>query len=301
MVILAKAQTLLTNKISDNCKKISSMNAFRLILLAGLLSVLLGCQQTNYEQEGMSEDTVALLKELKPRQSTRGQFNLYYPASSVAAGQLDEVEESLKRSKAKVLGLLQEASYDETIHILLVDSEEETAELTQFARREFTVPPDHFSIVVMDGEREPYFTRAIFKMMSVDFWGEPRDLMMFEGGAVFAQGSCLPIDEPLYQIPAHARAQGDICSVRGLILNFSDCVSERPVTTYMQAGSVFRLLFDGFGRENTQRIWTGGIRNIERIVGMAPIELEKEWTYVMENVTLGEPLDLVALNESGCL
>jgi hypothetical protein len=249
----------------------------------------------------MSEDTVALLKELKPRQSTRGQFNLYYPASSVAAGQLDEVEESLKRSKAKVLGLLQEASYDETIHILLVDSEEETAELTQFARREFTVPPDHFSIVVMDGEREPYFTRAIFKMMSVDFWGEPRDLMMFEGGAVFAQGSCLPIDEPLYQIPAHARAQGDICSVRGLILNFSDCVSERPVTTYMQAGSVFRLLFDGFGRENTQRIWTGGIRNIERIVGMAPIELEKEWTYVMENVTLGEPLDLVALNESGCL
>lgn len=277
------------------------MNTYRLLLIVGLVSLLLGCQQTNYEQEGMSEDTVALLKKLKPRQSTRGQFNLYYPASSVAAGQLDQVEEALKLSKAKVLGLLQEAAYDETIHVLLVDSEEEVAELTQFARREFTVPPDHFSIIVMDGEREAYFTRAVFKMMAVDFWGEPRDLMMFEGGAVFAQGSCLPIDEPLYQIPAHARAQGKICSVRGLILNFAECASERPVTTYMQAGSVFRLLFDGFGRENTQRIWTGGIRNIERIVGMAPIELEKEWTYVMENVTLGEPLDLEAINQSGCL
>jgi len=277
------------------------MNAYRLFLLASLITLMLGCQQTNYEQEGMSEDTVALLNKLKPRQSTRGQFNLYYPASGVAAGQLDQVEESLKQSKAKVLGLLQESAYDETMHFLVMDSEEQVQDLIQLARREFTVPPDHFGIVVMDGEREAYFTRAVFKMMIVDFWGEPRDLMMFEGGAVFAQGSCLPIDEPLYQIPAHARAQGDICTVRGLIQNFGDCVSERPVTSYMQAGSVFRLLFDGFGRDNTQRIWTGGIRNIERIVGMAPIELEKEWTYVMDNVVLGEPLDLDALNESGCL
>ncbi|NRB63918.1 MAG: hypothetical protein HRU40_12990 [Saprospiraceae bacterium] len=258
------------------------------------------CQQVSYKNEEFSVETMALLEGLQPKMMETGQFRIYYAPDSKAAEVVAEAAQIIELSKAKVLALLQQPSYDESLNFLLVDHEEQVAELTDLARREYTIPDERFAIIVMDGEREPYFTRSLFKTIATHFWGVPDDLLMFEGAAVFAQGSCLPIKDPLYQIAAIGRQKGETCSFQQLVTQYKVCAEEYPLTTSMYAGVVFQLIFDGFGLSRTQKIWSNGIRKIERIVGMTLTDLNQELEYVFNNVTIDPTIDINELNQNGC-
>lgn len=269
------------------------------ILFSVAFAALSGCQQANYEQEEFSPETIQILTDLQPRQKDVGDYRLYYPANSLAANDLDTIVQQLEASKAKVLAILREPQYELPLNILLVDSREDMKSLVNLSNEEFTIPPDRFSILVYDGERNTLFSKALFKNLAVHFWGNPRDRVMFEGGANFTQGSCAGVPDPVVTIPAEARKAGQICSIRDLVFDYGSCSTQYPVTTRMQAASIFQLLYDGFGLDDTKVIWSRGIRNLERHVGMTPAGLAREWGYIMDNVTPYE-IDLESLNRTGC-
>lgn len=276
----------------------------RWLIFAFLLTAFsFGCQQEekpNYEQEEFSEYTTGILQDLKARQATSGQFRIYYPKGSIAEKNLKAIFEEVELSKLKSMSLLGEASYEKSINLLLVDSQEKLNEIAGLNEPEVTNPVDRFAIVVYDDRESPaFFTRSIFKILSVDAWGKPGDPILFEGAAAFAQGYCQGVEDPINAIPAQAIREKKICSLRGLLFNFKECWGTYPVTSRMQAASIFQMLFDGFDKKVTRRIWKQGLANIEGAVGMSPTDLNLEWEYRMKNVTPQE-IDLDAINAAGC-
>lgn len=275
------------------------------LLLLGALFAATSCQNDSALERGIeegvsfSERTMNIMTKLDPLRVNRGQFRIYFQEGSPAAEAIDAIEKELNLSKSQTLALLQRQAYQDTIHVLLVDSEAQMEELVGMKEAEFTNPNDRFSIVAFDGEKKAFFTQALFKQLSFYLWGPPGDPVLFEGGGTFAQGYCQGIVDPINTIPAQALKEGKICSIRGLLFNFRECWTAHPVTSRMQAASIFQILFTGFQPETMQRIWKAGLPAIEKTVGMSPADLNNEWKLSMENVTLQE-LDLEAVNTEGC-
>lgn len=275
------------------------------LLLLCTLFATTSCQDTSSSGQGIEEGvsfskrTMEIFDTLQPERANRGQYRIYYQPGSPAADALDAIEEQLDLSKAQTLALLQRQSYQDTIHVLLVDSEVKMEELVGVKEAEFTNPIDRFSIVAFDGEKKAFFTQAIFKQLSFYLWGPPGDPVIFEGGATFAQGYCQGIIDPINTIPAQALEEGKICSIRGLLFDFRACWMAHPVTSRMQAASIFQVLFTGFKTDVMERIWKGGLPKIEQTVGMSPADLNNEWLLRMKNVTTNN-LDLDAINAQGC-
>ena len=276
------------------------------LLTLSIFLLVFSCQNNSSSDEeiieeevSFSERTTSILETLNPRGVKRGQYRIYFQEDTPAAGALDEIEKQLERSKAQSLGLLRQNTFTEPVYLLFVESEEKVAELIGAKEPEFTNPGDRFSIIVYDGEKKSFFTQAIFKHVALHFWGLPGDPILFEGGGTFAQGYCQSIEDPINAIPAQALQEGKICTIRDLVFKFDDCWPARPVTSRMQAASLFQMLFTGFQIDAMERIWQGGLANIEKTIGMSPTDLTKEWRLRMENVTL-QNLDLDAVNAQGC-
>lgn len=243
---------------------------------------------------------------------------VYYEASSFAAAHIEAFTALVEVAVARALEILHEPSAARGIRVFVLDSREKMKDFIGSTPKGYTLVGHDAVLLVFNASVRPYAHHEIFHAISIELWGFPPPWIR-EGGAVFADGTCLDYEDALHTIAGYLAREGKLLPLGSLIAEFMAAAAENDLIAYLQAGSVFQFVYETYGVGVIKKLWRSkpfqdseiegrsirawigaGPASLEAAVGKPLHELEAEWLEYIGQPRFERDVDWDELMDKGC-
>jgi hypothetical protein len=95
-------------------------------------------------------------------------------------------------------------------------------------------------------------------------------------------------------------SKNHIVPLQNIINDFDSQAYKNDVIAYLHAAGIFKYLYENFGIEKMQKLWTKGFDDFEQIYSFPVEQLEKEWLEYIKNIPVPQNIDEKTLLRDGC-
>lgn len=247
-----------------------------------------------YLQQLIYNDTLPLVS------FNYGHFRLFFRGNSYTAAHLPAVQQQLTAATARILGVLQQSTYQRGIYLLLADSKQELRELTGMSPGGgFALAGYDAAFLVNNPSRRLQAKHELFHLIANEVWGLTSSRLLNEGAAVYCDNECY-YENPYDGISAYLLRSGKALPVQALISDFDAIAQTNEVGAYLQSASLFKYLYERYGVAKMRQLWTAGFNHFEAIYGFSVKQFERDWKAFIRKIAVPPHLDWHKLQQEGC-
>lgn len=230
---------------------------------------------------------------------TKSEFEFYCKNGSNSANDIDKLLKMIDVAIIRVKGILEIAELREGFYIIMIDSREDMERLINWNVKALASGRNDAAIFVYNSDIRPYFEHELFHLIAYNIWGEPAERVLDEGGAMYSDNQCLYYENPLSTINKHLYEDEKWFEIEELINNFNKMAGDNDLIAYLQAGFIFRHLYENYGKEKMKQLWRKGFTDFEQIYGFNINELTARIKEEMKEIKATE-VDWDEIMEKGC-
>jgi len=206
-------------------------------------------------------------------ESRHDEFMLYYKRGSYSQQNLIVLLSMVDEAILRVKNLLGKKHLKEGFYLVMVESREEMNKVIGWNVKGLASGRNDAAIFVYNEKIRPYFRHELFHLILFNIWGESKSRLLDEGGAMYSDNQCLKYKNPLSAINKYLHENGKWFDIDELINNFNDKARENDLIAYLQAGFIFRHLYENYGRKKLKTLWKEGFTSFKQIYGFDVKEL----------------------------
>lgn len=246
----------------------------KLFLLIFLMVITIAEAQNYNKEDGITfpektEFTNTLINGLGSEaiQNKQNNYVLYYKKGSYSEKNVDKLIPMIENAVKRVEGLLGISKLLEGFYLVMIDSRDEMERIINWNVKALASGRNDAAIFVYNKEIRPYFKHELFHLIAFNIWGEPSGRLLDEGGAMYSDNQCLSYENPLSIINKYLYENGKWFEIDELINNFNEKARENDLIAYLQAGFIFKHLYENYDKEKIKLLWQKGFTDFEQIYG----------------------------------
>ncbi len=268
------------------------------ILLAILTTLNIYGQQTIFRQPSSYVDYFIGNDSLQLASINHDSFRVYFKENSYTASHFDRIKQDLDEAYARILSILDTATYSNGIYLIAVDSKDEMEEVMGYNIKGGAAKGHDLVFFVFNENIRPQFKHEIFHLISFETWGPTKYRLLDEGGATYTDNFCF-YDNPMYSINAFYLQENKLFTLEGLLNDFDNKAKQNDVIAYIQSAGIFKYLYEKYGVSKMKLLWTQGFESFQDIYGFSINQLEEDWLAFISTIPIPKGFDISKLDE-GC-
>lgn len=218
----------------------------------------------------------------------QNEFQLYFKSGSYSEQHVDQMVSSARAAITRVKNIMEISVLKEGFYLIMIDSRQEMEKLIDRNVKALASGRNDAAIFVHNESIRPYFKHELFHLIAFNIWGEPAERILDEGGAMYSDNQCLQYSEPLSTINKYLFENEMWFDLTELVNNFNEKARENDLIAYLQAGYLFKFLYENYGLEKMKDLWKSGFESFENIYGFDLIQLDTRIEEQIERVKYTE-------------
>lgn len=276
------------------------------IFLLIIIVFFSGCSDPSKEDKGkiqypeMTEFTKSVIDSLGEVNEYREDgFILYCKKGSYADANRDFLIKRTNEAIARIKVVLEIDEIPKAFYLIMLDSRDEMAKIIGRRYKGLSIRRDDLGLFVFNKEIRPYLKHELFHLIAFNVWGETNSRLLNEGGATYADNTCLHYKEPIETINKYLYEKNMWFNIEDLVNDFSVKAGENDLIAYLESAFIFKFLYETYGREKMIRLWQNGFGELENIYGFNILQLGNKIKAQLKNIQY-EEVGWKELMEKGC-
>lgn len=226
-------------------------------------------------------------------------YILYYKKGSYSEQHAELLIPMINAAVDRIKEILKISKLFEGFYLVMIDSRDEMERIINWNVKALASGRNDAAIFVYNSEIRPYFKHELFHLIAFNIWGDPVSRLLDEGGAMFSDNQCLQYENPLSAINKHLYKNDMWFDLDDLVNDFNGMAGENDMIAYLQAGFIFRYLYENYGVDKMKILWKRGFSDLQDIYGFDINELAQKLEAELSHIKQ-QHVDWSELMDKGC-
>ncbi len=227
------------------------------------------------------------------------EYKLYFEKNTHPDKNQTDLVKLIDDSIIRIKKVLKISEYNKGFYLVFFDSRKMMEKIIGWGVKGYALLEHDMGLFVYNPDIRSYIKHELFHLFAFNVWGHTPSRLLNEGGAVFADDECLHYENHLSVINKYLYSNNMWFEINDLINNFTEKQQENDMIAYLQAGFIFRYLYENHDINKLKSLWQKGLVEFENIYGYSLTDLEERVFNELDKLDLID-VDWEELMELGC-